>query len=378
VRASRELQEYNGPGIDLARLLTPDDLARRGQAQLTPIIVELERSRLLKTDGMTRVAAWAERRGRLAGALEIEGGIRVETGDPIAGGAVRVAPRLRARLRREGSPVSVSAAYGRAWQYVQSVARTDVLRTGLRANEILVQAGDDVPALRSDMVTVGAEAWAGGVWLIGATGWLRESSGLLLPDPTPGVIDEVRRLEPAHGSARGLELSLRRLEGRVRGFANYALSRSRHRVGQLEFDASEDRRHVANIGVVADALPSLMLGATVRALSGSPYTRITLIDTDCEPSLFCSSQPVLVGSPSGQRSPGWSSIDLMAEWSHSFGDWSVSVYGQLRNAAGSANATTYHSSCLCVNGDVASGASMSDRFDRGLPRLPILGLRARF
>jgi hypothetical protein len=135
---------------------------------------------------------------------------------------------------------------------------------------------------------------------------------------------------------------------------------------------------VANIGVVADVLPRLMLGATVRAMSGSPYTRVTLIDTDCAPSLFRSSQPVLVGTPSGQRTPGWSSIDLMAEWTRAFDGWSVSLYGQLRNAAGSPNAATYHSSCLCVDAVGANGAGLSDGFDRGLPRLPILGLRARF
>jgi hypothetical protein len=378
VRASRELQEYNGPGIDLARLLAPDELRRRGQPELTPIIMELERSRLLKTDGMTRVAAWAERRGRIAGPVEVEAGLRIESGDPLAGSAVRMAPRLRARFMRDGSPFSLSAAYGRAWQYVQSVARTDVLRTGLRANEVFVQAGEDTPALRSDMVTLGAEAWAGTAWLFGATAWLRDSGGILLPEPTPGVIDESRPLVGARGRAQGVELSARRLEGRVRGFANYTWSRSRHRVGEREFDASEDRRHVANIGVVADVLPRLMLGATARAMSGSPYTRVTLIDTDCERSLSCSRLPVLVGTPSGQRSPGWSSIDLMAEWTRAFDSWSVSLYGQLRNAAGSPNPATYHSSCLCVNGVGANGASLSDRFDRGLPRLPILGLRARF
>jgi hypothetical protein len=68
----------------------------------------------------------------------------------------------------------------------------------------------------------------------------------------------------------------------------------------------------------------------------------------------------------------------MSEWTLAFDDWSISVYGQLRNATNRANAATYHSSCLCVSGEAARNANLRDRFDRGLPRLPILGLRARF
>jgi hypothetical protein len=379
ILAARERHEYNGPGIDLARLLSPEELSRRGIAELAPIIVDIERSRLLATNEMTRLAAWGERRMRLTDGIELDGGLRVEAGDRVAGSRVRFAPRLRARYRAPGSPIAVSAAYGRAWQYSQSVARTDVLRPGLRASEVLVQADAETPALRADLVTVGAEAWAGSTWLVGATGWLRESAGVLLPEPTPGVIDAPRLPVAATGHARGVELSVRRLEGRIRGFANYTRSWSRHRVGAREFDASEDRRHMANIGVVADVMPALMIGATLRAQSGAPYTRITLIDSDCMPSSLCQNPPpVLIGTPGGQRAPAWGSLDFMSEWTHAFDDWSISVYGQLRNATNRANAATYHSSCLCVSGEAARNADLHDRFDRGMPRLPILGLRARF
>jgi hypothetical protein len=133
------------------------------------------------------------------------------------------------------------------------------------------------------------------------------------------------------------------------------------------------------MSVVTDVRPSWRIGGTMRAESGAPYTRITLVSTACRADRECGpTSPVLLGTASGQRGPTYASLDLMTEWTHAFGTWSLSAYGQLRNALGSANAVTYHSSCLCVAGRTQDEAWLGDRFDRGLPRLPVLGLRARF
>lgn len=379
VRATRETHAYNGPGIDLARLLSPDELSRRGIADLTPIILDIERARLLRTDDLNHVAVWGGVRVPVIRRIDVEGGVRIETGDRVDGSAARFGPRLRIRYGDPLRRFSVSLGYGRAWQYIQAIARTEVLRPGLHASEVLALADRDTPALRSDVVTAGAEVWSGERWLFGVTGWLRNSSNLLLPDPTPGVIDELRAAIPTRGVARGLELSVRRVEGRIRGFANYTLSHSRQRTAARVFDASEDRRHMANLGVMTALVPSLSLGATARVQSGAPYTRITLINTDCEPRLHCAGQPpVLIGTPGGQRAPTYATFDMMAEWTHRLGRGTFSIFGQLRNVFGRDNQVTYHSSCLCVNGAAGGDDDLSDRFDRGLPRLPVIGLRARF
>lgn len=377
IRATRERHAYNGPGIDLARLLSAEEFARRGITELTPVILDIERARLLTQDRTTRIALWGEQRRPLSDALDIAYGLRVETGDRVRSSSARLAPRLQLRYRAPLSPLSLSAAIGRSWQYTQSIARTDVLRTGLRASEVIVQADEDSPALRSDIATLGAELWQGSSWLFGANAWVRASDGILIPLPAPGAIDGPRAPVSAHGNAHGVELSARRLEGRVRGFANYSLSWSRHRVGTRSFAASEDRRHVANLGVVGDVRPSLQLGATWRLGSGAPYTRITVLDTGCNATLGCDGATVLYGTASGQRAGAYASLDLMTEWTREYASWSLSVYGQLRNALGSANAVTYHSSCVCLAGG-SDGARLGDRFDRGLPRLPIVGMRVRF
>jgi hypothetical protein len=379
IRTTREVHEYNGPDIDLARLLSPDELARRGIPDLTPIIMDLERARLLRTDGLSRVALWGEGRVPLLARTEVDGGLRLETGDRVAGSFVRFAPRLRVRYSDPWQRYHVVLGYGRSWQYVQTIARTEVVRPGLHASEVLALADHDTPALHSDIITAGAEVWSSERWLLGVSGWLRRTSDVLLPDPVPGVIDEPRGAVPARATARGIELSVRRVAGRIRGFANYTLSRSRYRTASRAFDASEDRRHMANIGVTTELWRGLTLGATARTLSGAPYTGITLIDADCDPRLDCTGRPpVLIGTPGGQRAPMYATLDLMAEWTQQVGAGTLSIYGQVRNLSGRKNRITYHSSCLCVGGGVAGDAGLTDRFDRGLPRLPIIGLRARF
>jgi hypothetical protein len=374
----REQHEYNGPGIDAASLLTPESLQQRGITDLLSLVLAIERARLVRVDEATRVTAWGEHRRRLSALLEVEAGVRVETGDAVAGDGVRLAPRVVLRRSRDGAPLSLSAGYARTYQYTQSIARTDVLRSGLRVSELLVLADADMPALRSDLLTVGAELWRGGAWLLGAAGWWRGSHGVLLPRPAAGPLDRPRETVRASGSAGGAELSARRIEGRVRGFANYSLSRSRLRVGNLTYDAAHDRRHVGNMGVTGEATGSLQVGGTFRFESGAPYTRLALVSAPCAGTPCDGATAVLLGTPGAQRAPSFAGLDLMSEWTHAADTWSISVYGQLRNVLGRSNAVTYHSSCVCISDEGTGEAWLGDRFDRGLPRLPVLGLRARF
>lgn len=379
VRATTDRHDYDGPGIDLTRLVSPDEFARRGIVELTSIILDIDRASVLQSEAMNRISFWGQHRSWIGEAIEVEGGLRLETGDLFAGSLVRLTPRVRVRYARPGSPLTLTAGWGRVHQYVQAVARTDVIRSGLHVNEVLVQAGEDTPALTTDILTAGAELWRGGDWLLGATGWLRASRDVLIPEATPGLIEGPRDAVPAAGTAYGVEISVRKPNGRVTGFGNYTLSRSGYRAGVRAFDASEDRRHTANIGVTARVLASFLAGATVHAQSGSPYTRVTVVHSDCDPGPTCDGDsPVLYGAPSGQRAPGYASVDLMAEWTHHFDAWALSLYGQIRNALGSANAVTYQSSCVCIAGQDGADASLGDRFDRGLPRLPVLGIRIRF
>ena len=228
-----------------------EELSRRGVIGLLPPDVEDERARRVGGQDALRVAFWGAHRGQHWRDVELDAGLRVETGSGVAGSRVRLAPRVLLRHRRAGRPLSIFAGWGRAYQYTQSVARTDVLRSGLRVSEVMMQADSVTPALRSDVASIGAELWHGSAWLAGVTGWWRESDGLLLQVDAPGPLNRHGITADGQASAYGVELSLRRVEGSVRGFANYSLSRALQHTGRLTFAAPQDRRHVANLGVTA-------------------------------------------------------------------------------------------------------------------------------
>ncbi|MGH7469972.1 MAG: hypothetical protein ACRENP_18640 [Longimicrobiales bacterium] len=48
--------------LDLARLLSPDEFARRGMGDLTSIITGIQRAHLSTSEAMTRLALWGASR----------------------------------------------------------------------------------------------------------------------------------------------------------------------------------------------------------------------------------------------------------------------------------------------------------------------------
>ena len=82
------------------------------------------------------------------------------------------------------------------------------------------------------------------------------------------------------------------------------------------------------------------------------------------------------------QAPGYASLDLSAEWSRAVGRWRVGAYAQLHNALDRANPARYHDSirfagCGYGQPDTAGGC-VQDVWGRGLPRLPLAGLRVSF
>ena len=69
--------------------------------------------------------------------------------------------------------------------------------------------------------------------------------------------------------AVGVEVSLRRLAGRVTGSASYSYGDSRMDAAGMEFAASADRRHVIDATVMVRARDNLLLGAAFTGASDS-------------------------------------------------------------------------------------------------------------
>ncbi len=140
--------------------------------------------------------------------------------------------------------------------------------------------------------------------------------------------------------------------------------------------------------------PSLRLGAGYRLMSGAPYTRYYAADPACAKGPCVPAQRARLGPPGAQRTPPYESVDLLAEWSHAFGPTQLGVYLQLRNAFDRKNPAAYGGSTEYCTGtpaaclgavyvglpatDAAGRRWTVDRFEPGLPRLPIVGLRATF
>ncbi|MGH7588878.1 MAG: hypothetical protein ACRELU_09820, partial [Gemmatimonadota bacterium] len=77
------------------------------------------------------------------------------------------------------------------------------------------------------------------------------------------------------------------------------------------------------------------------------------------------------------------SVDALVEWTTSREGWDLTVYGQIRNLLGRRNAITYLGSRLECGSEPVEGACpdafrVVDEFDRGLPRLPTVGVRVSF
>jgi hypothetical protein len=336
----------------------------------------------VREDDLAWVSLWGERRWRPRAGVTVEGGLRVEAGPPVRnGGAVRVAPRVAARFQ-VAPELSLSAGVGRGFQYVQTVAPAGIPAVREHPTEyVYALAGDDAPAARADIATLGAERWLG-QWLGSATVYLRRTTGMTVQDPTPGAIVDRPLFVEGEGRARGVELSVRRLAGRWTGSAGYALSRSEITARGLTFPAPEEQRHTFDATAFVRVGRGVQLGAAYTAAGGVPYTRRFGPGYECD-ALEC--RPVSAATaeePGGQRAPAYRSLDLLAEWGGHVRGARVSGYVQLRNALRNDNPGLYTGTTPCsafgVNGCAPGRPTGYDNFSAGLPLLPVVGLRLSF
>ncbi len=335
-------------------------------------------------DGLAWAALWGERRWRPFAGLSVEGGMRIEAGPSVRnGGAVRLAPRVAARFQVDPS-LSLSAGAGRSFQYLQAIAPAGIPAVREHPSEYAYAlAGRTVPAIRADIATLGAERWLGTQWLGSATAYLRLTRGMAVPDPTPGSLLDRPLYVEGEGRADGVELSVRRLAGRWTASAAYSLARSTITAKGLTFPAPEEQRHTFDATSYLRVGGGVQLGAAYTAASGVAYTRrfdgtfLCTAPDECEPYNLPS-----VEEPGAQRAPGFSSLDLLAEWAGHTRGVRVSAYLQLRNALGRENSGRYLSSTPCsefgMSGCGRGKPSGYDEFDPGLPRVPLIGFRLSF
>lgn len=335
---------------------------------------------LARAGSLTMLALWGERTQDASTRLRLQTGLRLEGGPAVRnGGVLRVAPRLSARYQLSPE-LAVSAGLGRTYQYAQAAAATGPYLF-LPISRLWVLAGDSVPALRSDIATLGAEAALGGGWLAAANAYRRRSRGVAVADPRPGLLRDQEAFVFGDNAAHGVELSARRILGRWTGSAAYTYAVSEIEARGLRFPAGQDRRHALNATSMLRAGRALRLGAAYTAMTGAPFTRVYTPDYSCS-SGACEETP-RVEAPNAQRAPAYASLDLLVDWTRAFRRWEMGAYLQLRNVLGRDNATLYSDTYeVCVGHEYRSPCptryELEDVFEAGIPTVPLFGFRVRF
>jgi len=350
---------------------------------------------LLLGQRLTTLAAWGERRLGLGHGVTLEAGLRLDAHPNVPNAAaVGVAPKIAIRVSPARVPVTVSAAAERSWQYTQALAPAGPsVGPDLYLTDVWLLAGDTVPALRADIATAGVEVRLGGAWVASANGYLRHTTGMAVPEPGPGPLTAARPIfVSAVNDARGVELSVRRLAGAWTVAGSYSYGRSSLAARSALFPiwyrypSPADRRHVANFTAMIRLGPSLRIGGAATWASGAPFSRFLLGPAPCAGGGTCPAQDstaLYIESPNAVRAPAYAALDLLVDWSRPVGRVRIGAFAQLRNVLNRANAVTYTGSVSQCSAShpptlVPIGGGVCDRFDRGVPLLPLAGVRVAF
>ncbi len=334
---------------------------------------------------LTRVGGWVQKRMAFASDLIVEAGLKAEVGGKFLNtSSVRFAPHLVARFLLPERRTTISVTFGRAFQYAQTIGTVGPGPTGgdLNPLHVWVLAGDSLPALVSDLWSMTVERWLDGGVLIGASVYSRETGGVGIRPPQPGPVSG--REGPVFGAtiSRGLELSARKLSGRLTGSLAYTFSRSRTLFEGFEFASDNDRAHVFSLTGSLRVSRSLTLGITSNIASGTPFTRLTPNVLVCNTEFPCVIENPVVGAPNDRRAPWFSTINLLIDWTHSYRTWDLGIYFRLTNVLNQNNKSVYNISGprTIVEDGIVRGSSrqLQDHFEDGLPILPIIGFRAAF
>jgi hypothetical protein len=305
--------------------------------------------------------------------LRLQPGLRIDLGPaPANGGAVRLMPRLQARLALD-SQTAVSAGVGRSIQHTQSVARLERSYESITfPTPVWFAADDSTPALYSDIGTIGVERWLGPSWLGAANAYYRRSSGVIVRDPTPGRLVDRSLVATGRERASGIELSVRKLAGTVTGSAAYTYANAQTTANDLTFLSSQDRRHSFDATMLARLKPSFHVSAAYTYATGAPYTQLR---SSYEASQeFPAAWPppadsLSAGWPNLLRMPSYSSLDIAMEWTFGIGAAQASAYLQIQNLLRHRNFGPYVEPYCSQCGD---GFAAHQRMR------PTIGIRARF
>jgi hypothetical protein len=331
------------------------------------------------------IALWGDTRWSIGNTFTFDIGLRAELGDSALNApTVTLSPRLAARYVIPGGRATVSAGYGRSYQYTQAVAPAGPeIGPELHLTDVWLLAGGGVPAVRSDVFTLGIEGWLAAAWMGSVNLYQRSSAGMTVPDPTPGLYTNIRPVfVSGRNTARGVELSARKLVGRWTASIAYTYAFSTIEAEGLVYSSPADRRNVLDATFLHNVSRSVRVGGALSVASGAPFTRFVIQTLPCD--TIAGPCPPAAGAltiehPNAERITTYVSASLLADWHKAFRGWELGFYVQVLNVLNRRNAVTYAGSLGgCEQSPsglvaIARPNGICDLFDRGLPLLPLVG-----
>ncbi len=278
-------------------------------------------------------------------ALLIAPGVRADYNDMIQEGAID--SRVSARYELTDA-TTFKAGFGRFSQSPdERMVAAPIGNPDLKMSHAF-HASAGVEQKVSDAVSASVEGFS--KWIDGAV--------TATPEGRPPFFVNAQK-----GRVFGGELMLRvKPSGRFFGFVSYTLMRSERRDPDEAWRLFDrDQTHILGASGVYRLGRGWEVGATVRYTSGTPYTPVVASTYDATVDVY---SPRL-GRPMSARNPAFSRLDLRVQKTWTFSRWSLAAYLDVQNAL---NAPNREGFAYSYDYRERQGA-------RGLPILPILGLR---
>ncbi|MCF7921861.1 MAG: TonB-dependent receptor [Candidatus Marinimicrobia bacterium] len=250
--------------------------------------------------------------------------------------------------------ISLKGSIGRYHQFLTVANPPD---ENLRFLDIWFGIPADRPAPRSDHYILGVEYLSNSDILIRTEGYYKSFDNLLTLKPTDLIavneagqlrIDPFNEFWETDAYAQGLEILVKKLSGRVRGWAGYTYAQTKRKYeGQDWYFPKYDRTHTLN--VVADwALnDALHFSTAITYSSGNPYTAVigrTEVWADNSWDLsnyWYGRESFLYGEKHGVRYPGYFRWDVSFKKQRPFYNGKLEWYFQVLNVTNHLNVFSY-------------------------------------
>ncbi len=286
-------------------------------------------------------SAFIDDQWHVAGWLLLRPGVRVER---VTGGAdfTGVSPRIGLKAF-VNDDLALTGSAGRFYQPIHSIRDQELPVTLF---DFWIGADDVTPIARSDHLVLGFEQWFGQSLSLTVEGYTKSFDNLVFQNLEDDPKVRGDEFVPASGYARGVDILLRKYDGRVTGWIAYGFTKTVRRSEGQSFPPAHDRRHTLNIVVQAPGPLGSMMGARWGYGSPLPYTGIVgqwlHREYNAELHAFDFFEDEAISTIiNGERFPYYARLDLAFRWQ--FEKWGATwrPYLQLVNAYNRTNVWVY-------------------------------------